>query len=270
MCFLLSKFWRKDVITLLYTEIGQRLVDQLELVRIQPQNILNISPKPETIGLLLGKRFRTSKVFNLTPDNLCPPPTRIFQWPKKSVLTAKPCQLPFPDHTFDLVISNLMLQRYQNLPELLQELQRVLIPGGLLQFSTLGPHTLLKPQDVKQSDEAPILPYSSFDTQQLGDLLAKNRFQDPVVFTETITFAYSNALKLKSDFTAFLNYEHQFNTNHEILKNRSEQIQDTVASQQLNLNFEIIYGHAWIPLINKDIAKYSNETYIPLSSIRKK
>ena len=50
-------------------------------------------------------------------------------------------RLPFADASFDLVWSSLALQWCQ--PVLAYaELQRVLIPGGLLVFSTLGPGTL--------------------------------------------------------------------------------------------------------------------------------
>ncbi|MES2879786.1 MAG: malonyl-ACP O-methyltransferase BioC [Pseudomonadota bacterium] len=50
-------------------------------------------------------------------------------------------RLPFADASFDLVWSSLALQWCQ--PALAYaELQRVLVPGGLLVFSTLGPGTL--------------------------------------------------------------------------------------------------------------------------------
>ncbi len=52
------------------------------------------------------------------------------------------CELPFVEHSFDAVYSNLMLQWIDALTQPLQELYRVLKPGGSLCFSTLLAGTL--------------------------------------------------------------------------------------------------------------------------------
>ena len=52
--------------------------------------------------------------------------------------------LPLSDQSCDLVFSSLMLQWCTNLNQTLHELYRLLKPGGLLLFSTLGPRTLFE------------------------------------------------------------------------------------------------------------------------------
>jgi len=52
------------------------------------------------------------------------------------------CRLPFRDAVFDAVGSSLALQWAADLKEAFKEASRVLKPGGLLAFSTLGPATL--------------------------------------------------------------------------------------------------------------------------------
>lgn len=59
-------------------------------------------------------------------------------------LCADADQLPFLDNTFDLVISNLVLQWCQDLALTFFETYRVLKPGGKIIFSTFGPKTLFE------------------------------------------------------------------------------------------------------------------------------
>jgi malonyl-CoA O-methyltransferase len=51
-------------------------------------------------------------------------------------------QLPFADHSVDVIYSNFALQWCANLPRLFAELQRILKSNGELIFTTLGPATL--------------------------------------------------------------------------------------------------------------------------------
>ncbi len=51
-------------------------------------------------------------------------------------------QLPFADASVDLIFSNLTIQWCLDLPTLFNEFRRVLKPGGLLMFTTLGTETL--------------------------------------------------------------------------------------------------------------------------------
>ena len=57
--------------------------------------------------------------------------------------------LPFADHSFDFVISNLALQWSLNLNKTLSEINRILKPGGVFLFSTLGERTFQELDDTK-------------------------------------------------------------------------------------------------------------------------
>ena len=62
--------------------------------------------------------------------------------PNAAVVCADVERLPLAGARFDLVWCNLALQWVEELRRALMEMQRVLKPGGLLAFSTLGPDTL--------------------------------------------------------------------------------------------------------------------------------
>lgn len=51
------------------------------------------------------------------------------------VLNAKGEQIPFPDHSFDLIFSSTVLEHTENPHQVLKEAVRVLRPGGYLQFA---------------------------------------------------------------------------------------------------------------------------------------
>lgn len=57
-------------------------------------------------------------------------------------ITADAESLPFIDHCFDGIYSNLMVQWSEQIQDLFEEAQRVLKPGGLFAFTTLGPRTM--------------------------------------------------------------------------------------------------------------------------------
>lgn len=64
------------------------------------------------------------------------------------------CYLPFRDGVFDSVGSSLALQWAQGLELALTEAARVLKPGGLFVFSTLGPSTLWELRDCYKAHRA--------------------------------------------------------------------------------------------------------------------
>ncbi|OGP15629.1 MAG: hypothetical protein A2052_07120 [Deltaproteobacteria bacterium GWA2_54_12] len=64
------------------------------------------------------------------------------------------CYLPFRDGVFDMVGSSLALQWAQELELAFTEAARVLKPGGLFVFSTLGPSTLWELRDCYKAHRA--------------------------------------------------------------------------------------------------------------------
>jgi malonyl-CoA O-methyltransferase len=66
---------------------------------------------------------------------------KLSQLPFHAV-TADAENLPFAEESFDGIYSNLMVQWSEKIDDLFAEAQRVLKPGGLFAFATLGPHTM--------------------------------------------------------------------------------------------------------------------------------
>jgi malonyl-CoA O-methyltransferase len=91
--------------------------------------------------------------------------------------------LPFTDNTFDVVFSSLVLQWVPDWKKAMEEMQRVLKPGGLLAISTFGPHTL---KELKESFAA-VDKYS-----HVSSFIPREAFAE----TQTITEYYPDVLAL--------------------------------------------------------------------------
>jgi malonyl-CoA O-methyltransferase len=78
--------------------------------------------------------------------------------------------LPFAQHSFDGIYSNLMIQWSEQLGDLFYEAKRVLKPGGLFAFATLGPRTMFELKQAWQQVD-PFTHVNQFDDK--ADLVSR-------------------------------------------------------------------------------------------------
>ncbi len=110
--------------------------------------------------------------------------------------------LPFPDATFDLVISSMAFHWVNNLPKLLSEIERVLKPDGCLLFALPGGNTLpelrsslvLSELERTGGVSTHVGPY--VDLSNIGSLLAGTGFRLPTIDIDDIQIGYPNAMVL--------------------------------------------------------------------------
>lgn len=135
----------------------------------------------------------------------------------------------------DLIFSNLLWKA--DLEGQVKEWRQWLRPEGLLMFATFGPNTFLEIENQT---------YSFMDMHNIGDVLVKNGFSDPVIDVEHVEIKYQHANQVLQDL-AMLGFE-------------------KITQAPLSLTFEIVYGHAWSPDKTVDSEGVVN---IPLSVLRK-
>lgn len=78
--------------------------------------------------------------------------------------------LPFAKHSFEGIYSNLMIQWSEQLSDLFYEAQRVIKPGGLFAFATLGPRTMFELKNAWQQVD-PFTHVNQFDDK--SDLVSR-------------------------------------------------------------------------------------------------
>ncbi|MBN9289428.1 MAG: malonyl-[acyl-carrier protein] O-methyltransferase BioC [Gammaproteobacteria bacterium 39-13] len=235
-------------------EIGQRLIDRLDLIKAPPQTILDVGAGTGFLTRQLQQKFPQSKIIGLDLAQGMMQFAKSKQpwqlWKNKPFYVCGDMeQLPFANQSFDLIFSNFTLQWSFALEKTFLELKRVLKPNGFLFFSTLGPQTLI---ELRQSWTDSITHVNEFtDMHDIGDALLKTRLNDPVMDMEMITVTYSHVKQLLRDLkatgarnmnltrakglTAKNHFEKMFQA-YEAFKRPDNLYPAT---------FEVIYGHAW-------------------------
>jgi malonyl-CoA O-methyltransferase len=241
-----------DQAAALQQEVGQRLLQRLDLVKIQPDRILDLgSGTGQCIPDLLA-RYRKAQVVAL--DIALPMLWRARKrgrWLRKPrCVCADAERLPFADSSFDLVFSNLMLQWCVELEVVFTELQRVLRPGGLLLFTSFGPDTLRELRGSWQQVDGYSHVNAFADMHDVGDALLRTRFADPVMDVERLTVTYADVWKLMRELKQI--------GAHNVTAGRPRGLTGKARMQRLvrayehyrsqgvlPASYEIVNGHAW-------------------------
>lgn len=159
--------------------------------------------------------------------------------------------LPLATAAFDLVWSNLALHWAEDLPVALAEASRVLRPGGLLMFSVFGPDTLRELRLATADDGFRVNQH--VDMHDIGDMLVRCGYADPVMDMEQVTLTYDDLAALLRDLrahgsTPFAAEEAQgLRARSHFLRTVSRYEQFRARDGRLPATFEVIYGHAWKP-----------------------
>lgn len=250
-----------DDVAILQRDTADEMLDRLELVKIKPQQILDLGTGTGRNLSLLQQRYPGAQqvAVDIAPAMLKQARQRYRQdqgvrrWlpGQKSPLfiTGDAEQLPLADNSVDLVYANLALQ-WCDLRPAFQEIQRILRPGGLLMFSTLGPDTL---QELRQSWAAvDSFPHINvfLDMHDVAEAMFAAGLSDPVLDSDRHTLWYPELISMMRDLQQLgarnvnqgrrrgLTGKHTLNQ----VKAASEQFR---VNGQLPATYEVIYGHAW-------------------------
>ena len=177
----------------LQREVQSLLLERLDFYLETPALVVDVGAGTGRGAALLKKRYAKAQV--LATDLALP----MLRAAKQHASWLKPFQrvcaeataLPLPDHSVDVLHSNLCFQWIDDLQALFGECVRVLKPGGLLLFSTFGPDTLKELRAAwAQADQQPHV--SRFlDMHDLGDAMIAAGLRDPVLDVDRYTLTYS-------------------------------------------------------------------------------
>ncbi|WP_428605459.1 malonyl-ACP O-methyltransferase BioC [Sedimenticola sp.] len=245
---------RYDQVAVLQREIGQRMLDRLELVRLQPEVILDIGAGTGVATAALADRYRKSRVLAL--DFAFP---MLLQTRKRGNWLRKPrciCgdleQLPLADQSVDLIYSNAAIQWSNDLDSAFGEFRRVLRPGGLLMFTTFGPDTLKELRAAWAAVDSGSHVSTFIDMHDVGDALLRAGLADPVMDVDRMTLTYERVTGLMRDLKIL--GAHNVNSDRQrglTGKGRLQAMQEAYETfrrdRKLPASYEVVYGHAWAP-----------------------
>lgn len=253
-----------DEAAVLQREVGERMLERLQLIRIEPQTILDVGCGTGIYSQALSRRYRKAQVFSLdlAPRMLLAARKRRHWLARHFNRQAFVCGdaecLPIAGHSVDMIFSNLALQ-WCDLDQVFAEFRRVLKPQGLLMFSSFGPDTLKELRHSWQAADAgdgPAVHVNDFiDMHDVGDAMLRAGLRDAVMDVENFTLTYHDAYQLMRELKAIGAHNVAHERRHSLTGKRRLQAMLAAyekfrADGRLPATYEVIYGHAWAAASN--------------------
>lgn len=246
-----------DEAAVLQHEVGRRLLERLDYIRLQPQAFIDIGSGTSKTTLELSQRYKKAMGihFDLAHNMLLVGRGKSGWLQKRRMgnqlyLCGDAERLPLQDNSVDLVFSNLAIQWCNNLDKTFTEFKRILKPNGTLLFSTLGPDTLKELRDswLQVDQRTHVHPF--VDMHDIGDALLRSGFSDPVMDMENITLTYKDAHTLMRDLKT-IGANNAAPDRNKGLQGKSgfkKMLQHYEQYRQdglLPASYEVVYGNAW-------------------------
>lgn len=254
-CYAFSKAAeRYDEVAVLQREIGQRLVDRLDLMLIEPKVVLDIGSGTGVATAELAKRYKKARIIAL--DFAFPMLLKTRKrgsWLRRpSCVCADLEHLPFADNSVDLIYSNAALQWSNDLEYTFGEFMRVLRPGGLVIFTTFGPDTLKELRMAWEEADGGSHVSQFMDMHDVGDALVSSKFDDPVIDVDRMVLTYEKVDGLMQDLKVLgahnVNQDRRRGLTGKIrMAAMRESYEQFRKDGKLPASYEVIYGHAWAP-----------------------
>jgi malonyl-CoA O-methyltransferase len=229
----------------LETEVGSRMLERLDYVRVSPARILDAGSGPAPQAAALGKRYPGARLLAVDFSLPMLRQARSIGWLARLRGARRPLavcaslgRLPFAAGGVQMVWSNMALHWMDEPRAALAEFHRVLVPEGLLMFSTLGPDTLKELRAA--AGDARVHRFA--DMHDLGDWLVAAGFSAPVMDMETLTLEFRDVPGLLSDLRASGQTSARADRARGLAGKR---LHATLALAGSRATCEVVYGHAW-------------------------
>jgi malonyl-CoA O-methyltransferase len=234
----------------LVEQVRGELLERVHFFKLEPRVILDLGCGTGAAAAQLRRRFARAQVIALDSAYLMAHAARRGQrfWRRFECVCADASALPLRARSVDLVFSNLMLQWCDDPQALFSEVQRVLRPGGLLLFSTLGPETLQELRTAWMSADTAVSHVSAFaDMTGLAQAMSRSGLSEPVMDREVHTTHYPEVRALMSELRA-LGATHAGADRRRSLTGRArlqamiEAYEGARSASGIPASWEIIYG----------------------------
>ena len=255
-------------------EIRARLLERLDIVRLQPTAVLDLGAGTGHATRELKRRYPAAQVIALDSSlamlRASASQQRFLR--KFSPVCADAHRLPLPSQSFDLVLSNLLLEWCYDPDAVFAEVARVLRPKGLFTFTTLGPDTLKEVRELWRGVDAFTHVHRFIDMHDYGDALLRAGFAEPVMDTERLTVTYRDLPTLLAEirgsgarniaqgrprgFTG--------RARGAVVRSRSDALG---RNELLRISVEVVHGHAWA-VGERSSRREGGEVLVPIDRLR--
>ncbi|MGH8700321.1 MAG: malonyl-ACP O-methyltransferase BioC, partial [Burkholderiales bacterium] len=201
-----------DAAAVLQNEVCRRMLARLDYIKLEPAMILDAGSGTGNAVTGLLARYSRARVIALDLALAMARRARARRpwWssfiersgPRLAAVCGDIEQLPLAPACAGMIWSNLAIQWSNEPQRAFAEMHRVLVPGGLLLFSSFGPDTLKELRAAFQSVDRHTHVHRFTDMHDVGDLLVACGFADPVMDMEVVTLTYADVRELMRDLKA--------------------------------------------------------------------
>jgi malonyl-CoA O-methyltransferase len=263
-----------DAAAAVHGEIRARLLERLDVVRLQPRLVLDLGAGTGHASRALQHRYRSAQVIAMDLScGMLQQAARQQRWLRRfGRLACDAHRLALKDACVDLVFSNLMLQWCHDPDAVFREIRRVLRPGGLLMLTTAGPDTLRELRQGWQAVDPGVHVHRFLDMHDLGDALLRAGLAEPVMDTERLTVTYSSLAAMVRELRAtgsrnIAQGRARGLTGRGQLAGLRHNAELLAHEGELSVSVEVVYGQAWAGR-ERAPATGAGEVRVPLSAIR--
>ncbi|MGB7740789.1 MAG: pimeloyl-ACP methyl ester esterase BioH [Steroidobacteraceae bacterium] len=268
-----------DAAAVLQAQVRDELLRRLDILRMEPEVVIDLGAGTGQATIALKRRYPHSRVvaMDIAHGMLLQARKRQTLLRRFDRIVADAVTLPLRDASVDMLFSSLMLQWCNDPDQVLRECRRVLRPGGVLHFTTLGPDTLIELRKSWQAADPGHAHVNRFiDMHDLGDALMRAGFAEPVLDVERYTLTYGDARGLMRDLKA-IGAHNATGGRARGLTGKSTLARMLAAYEgfrregRLPATYEVVFAQAWCP--TKPIRAKGQpqaETVVPMSAIRRR
>ena len=178
----------------------ERLLERLDLVNFAPRVLVDLGCATGRGAAALAARYAGARVLAIDASTAMLRKARAHAG-SVAAIGGDAERLPVRSHVIDLLFANLVLP-WCRPDTVFAEAARVLAPGGVLQFATLGPDSLAEIRRAFGAADDRIHVHAAFDMHDLGDLAMKAGLAEPVLDVDRLTVTYAEPAALWRDLKA--------------------------------------------------------------------
>ncbi len=257
--------------------VAERLLDRLELLKTNPDMVLDLGSGPGLSSARLAKYFKKARVIETDISH-----TMLVhagrQTPRYFSRRYRVCSnaemIGIKSDSIGVVYSNLMLQWCNDLDLVMSEIARIIQAGGLFLFSTFGPETLAELRQSWLAVDQGVHVNTFMGMHEIGAALMRAGLEEAVLESEEITVKYDDAKGLMRDLKTL--GAHNVNsgrrktlTGKTRMQNMLVEYEKLRVSGKLPATYEVIYGHAWLPIGERAVRTDKQTVAIPLTTLKK-
>ena len=250
------------------------MAERLPLIKLQPARVLDAAPALGASAELLRLAYPNAEMLWHEADPALAERAardRALNWWRKlrGAASGQVAALPVKPEA-ELLWSNMALHACADLPALLAQWQGSIAVGGFVMFSCLGPDSFveLRPIYARNGWGRPAPDW--WDMHDIGDLVLKAGFADPVMDQERLRLTWADPEALLADLRALGG--NVAPTRFAGLRGRGWQRRlraelDTLrdADGRLVLTLELVFGHAFKAAPRLTVAA---ETHVSMDAMR--